>query len=71
MNTLSELKSSVDDLSKSITPRIVFIEEQLQKLENTVKTNTTYGERVKQVPNLSSTGQPRQQNTRDAKTPLL
>ena len=26
-NTLSELKSSVDDLSKSIAPRIVFIAE--------------------------------------------
>ena len=66
-NTLSELKSSVDDLSKSIAPRLVFMQEKLQKLENTVKLNATYAERVKQAPNLSSTNQPRQQNTWDAK----
>ena len=47
-NTLSELKSSVDDLSKSIAPRLVIMQEKLQKLENTVKTNATYAERVKQ-----------------------
>ena len=70
-NTLSELKSSVDDLSKSIAPRLVFMQENLQKLENTVKTNATYAERVKQASNLSSTSQPRQQNTWDAKNSFV
>ena len=70
-NTLSELISSVDDLSKSIAPRIVFIQEKLQKLENTVKTNAIYAERVEQAPNLSSTSQPRQQNIWDAKNAFL
>ena len=70
-NTLSELKSSVDDLSKSIAPRLVFIQEKLQKLENTVKTNATYAERVKQAPNLSSTSRPGQQNTWDAKNSFV
>ena len=71
-NTLSELKSSVDDLSKSIAPRLVFMQEKLQKLENTVKSNATYAERVKEAPNLlSSTSQPRQQNTWDAKNSFV
>ena len=64
---LLELKSCVDDLSKSLAPRIVFMQKKLQKLENTVKTNATYAERVKQAPNLLSTSQSRQQNTWDAK----
>ena len=39
--TLTELKSSVDDLSKSIAPILIFMQEKLHKLENTVKTNAT------------------------------
>ena len=51
-NTLSLIKNRSDNLSQSVAHRLDFMQEKWQKLENTVKTNATYAERVKQAPNL-------------------
>lgn len=54
---LSDLNETVKDLTKTITPRVSFIQEKVQKLEKTAAPNQLYSARVKQYLPEQSTQQ--------------